>query len=65
MSNTSNKFDEKEYLRDQLVDRAKDIIGSLIGIRSEWLGDEDDKASPDQAFIQQQVHEQSVYDSLR
>lgn len=65
MNNTSNKFDEKEYLRDQLIDRVKDIIGGLIGIRSEWLGDEDDKAAPDQAIIQRLVQEQSAYDSLR
>ena len=47
------------------MNRAQDLLGGLIALRSAWMGNQYDKDSPDEAELHRQQEEQFFFMGLR
>ncbi|MFZ6710538.1 hypothetical protein [Undibacterium sp. TC9W] len=57
--------DQNEEILNQQTERAEDILGGLISLRSAWMGDEHVKAIPDDGALSRLLDEQSKFLQLR
>jgi|GEM_PF-6292263 len=52
-------------LFNSTYERAQDLLGGLIALRSAWMGDQYDKDSPDEAELHRLQEEQFFFMGLR